>query len=225
MDSTLRGHVGPELAAALVAWRSLDPAHAHAVAVLAPAFPATGRTTRGGRQYVDGSPLPQDLGATIGRQRPAHGPRPARPSGAGAPDPAPDAGDADVWICDAETEEDLMAIAKVAASRGPQRGLGRLRRPRSPRARGARSRTPVRHRHPLRGTPRGRSCFVVGSLSRVSRDQATGLSARVRRLHGEPRARDADRRRRIFGMVAMGRLLAHRARRRPGCGREHRCGP
>lgn len=48
MDSTLRGNVGAELAA-------LIPLAG--MAIVAPAFPATGRTTHGGRQYLDGQPV------------------------------------------------------------------------------------------------------------------------------------------------------------------------
>jgi D-threonate/D-erythronate kinase len=47
IDSTLRGHVGAEVAAAL-------DASGRRVAVVAPAFPAEGRTTGGGVQLLDG---------------------------------------------------------------------------------------------------------------------------------------------------------------------------
>src|SRR3954468_24822947 len=47
IDSTLRGHVGAEVAAAL-------EASGRRVAVVAPAFPAEGRTTAGGVQLLDG---------------------------------------------------------------------------------------------------------------------------------------------------------------------------
>lgn len=50
IDSTLRGHPGPELAALM---DSLGVEQA----LVAPAFPAQGRTTRGGRQLVNGVPL------------------------------------------------------------------------------------------------------------------------------------------------------------------------
>src|SRR5690349_8425823 len=43
-DSTLRGHIGVELAAALEAWKSVAN-RSSAIAVVAPAFSATGRTT------------------------------------------------------------------------------------------------------------------------------------------------------------------------------------
>ena len=50
IDSTLRGHVGTEVAAAL-------EAAGRRVAIVAPAFPAPGRTTAGGVQLLDGEPV------------------------------------------------------------------------------------------------------------------------------------------------------------------------
>jgi uncharacterized protein YgbK (DUF1537 family) len=50
MDSTVRGHLAVELAAAL-------SASGRATAVIAPAFPAEGRTTVGGVQLLDGVPV------------------------------------------------------------------------------------------------------------------------------------------------------------------------
>jgi D-threonate/D-erythronate kinase len=50
IDSTLRGHVGAEVAAAL-------EATGRRVAIVAPAFPAAGRTTEDGVQLVDGEPV------------------------------------------------------------------------------------------------------------------------------------------------------------------------
>ncbi|EJZ22705.1 hypothetical protein RCCGEPOP_03416 [Rhizobium sp. Pop5] len=52
VDSTIRGHVGAEITAAL-------PASGRAIAIVAPAFPAGGRTTEGGRQLLRGVPLEQ----------------------------------------------------------------------------------------------------------------------------------------------------------------------
>ena len=53
IDSSLRGHVRTEVAAALEAYRSLG--HPDAIAVVAPALvPAMGRITRDGRHYVRG---------------------------------------------------------------------------------------------------------------------------------------------------------------------------
>ncbi|MGV4797061.1 four-carbon acid sugar kinase family protein [Rhizobium sp. F40D2] len=50
VDSTIRGHLGAEIAAALAA-------SGRAVAIVAPAFPGGGRTTEGGRQLLRGVPL------------------------------------------------------------------------------------------------------------------------------------------------------------------------
>ncbi|MGI3167895.1 four-carbon acid sugar kinase family protein [Pseudooceanicola sp. C21-150M6] len=50
VDSTLRGHVREEIAACFAA-------SGRARIVMAPAFPAAGRVTRGGVQYVDGVPV------------------------------------------------------------------------------------------------------------------------------------------------------------------------
>ena len=47
VDSTLRGHVGPELLACMRAWDA-------PLALLCPAFPATGRWVQGGEIFVDG---------------------------------------------------------------------------------------------------------------------------------------------------------------------------
>jgi 4-hydroxythreonine-4-phosphate dehydrogenase len=55
IDSTLRGNVAVEVEAALEAYRSLG--HPEAAAVIAPAFPAVGRTTKGGRMYLRGAPI------------------------------------------------------------------------------------------------------------------------------------------------------------------------
>ncbi len=54
IDSTLRGHLGMELAAVLEARSVVAP---RSVAIMAPAFPTYGRTTVEGRQYVYGKLL------------------------------------------------------------------------------------------------------------------------------------------------------------------------
>src|SRR5437588_9559135 len=54
IDSTLRGHVGEEVAAAIAAGKE---AGRRPLIIAAPAFPALGRTTNGGRVFVDGVPL------------------------------------------------------------------------------------------------------------------------------------------------------------------------
>ena len=54
IDSTLRGHLGPELGAVLRAVRTWKR---DAIIILAPAFPALGRTTVNGNQRLYGAPL------------------------------------------------------------------------------------------------------------------------------------------------------------------------
>jgi D-threonate/D-erythronate kinase len=175
MDSTLRGHVGAELAAVLRVWRGLDPAQGSAVVILAPAFPANGRTTLGGRQHVNESVLPQDLAAMVG----AAGLRAAlvgRGQVQAADVRAAEAASADVWICDAETEEDLRAVAAMAASRGPSvvwAGSGGLAR-HAPAAIGL-EREPRVGRNAARSM--GPILFVIGSLCRVAHEQVSDLRA------------------------------------------------
>jgi 4-hydroxythreonine-4-phosphate dehydrogenase len=54
IDSTIRGQPAAELRATIEAARRRGES---AIALVAPAFPATGRTTEGGRIHVDGTPL------------------------------------------------------------------------------------------------------------------------------------------------------------------------
>ncbi|WP_458097156.1 four-carbon acid sugar kinase family protein [Roseomonas sp. WA12] len=54
IDSTLRGQPAAELAATI---RALHDVGRPALAIVAPAFPATGRTTEGGRIHMNGRPL------------------------------------------------------------------------------------------------------------------------------------------------------------------------
>jgi len=58
VDSTLRGAFKAEIDAARQAWRD------DAIAVVCPAFPATGRTVRDGILYVDGRPVTETSAAT-----------------------------------------------------------------------------------------------------------------------------------------------------------------
>jgi 4-hydroxythreonine-4-phosphate dehydrogenase len=108
IDSTLRGHVGVELHACLGDW------HHGAVAIVAPAFPAAGRTTVDGWQRSSGVRVqPHSIDATLE----SHG----VPTGhlnlrdvrsealADAMKAAYDRGLRAV-VCDAETDDDLRAI-------------------------------------------------------------------------------------------------------------------
>lgn len=58
VDSTLRGPFRAEIDAARRAWRD------DAIAVVCPAFPATGRTLKGGVLFVDGRPVTETSAAT-----------------------------------------------------------------------------------------------------------------------------------------------------------------
>lgn len=132
VDSTLRGNLAVELAAVLRGLRSNGKqSRSHSV-LLAPALPTQGRTVRDGHLIVSGVPLHEtdlwkdeavqprseiaahlaDAGLSWGlialeRVR----------SGAGRLDEAIRslAGHKDVIVCDAETDEDLAALAKAAA--------------------------------------------------------------------------------------------------------------
>ncbi|HET9597687.1 MAG TPA: four-carbon acid sugar kinase family protein, partial [Anaeromyxobacteraceae bacterium] len=130
LDSTLRGHVGRELAAVVRAVGVVRGARP--LCVLAPAFPATGRTTRGGRVLVRGVPLEE---TEVWRDARVAGPaEPAAMLGAaglsaevipldsvrGGPGVLRGAllgaaALADAVVCDAEVDADLAAIATAAA--------------------------------------------------------------------------------------------------------------
>lgn len=103
LDSLLRGHPAAELAACLrgFAWRSI---------VLAPAFPAMGRVTRGGRQFArDAAGGWQPAGPSLATLLAAEG----LACTAATPDaPLPPG----IALFDAETEADLERV--VACGRG-----------------------------------------------------------------------------------------------------------
>ena len=108
MDSLLRGHVAAELAACLGlgAWRHC---------ILAPAFPAQGRITRGGRLLVrqpGGGWSPAGSGDLLAMLA-AEG-LPARPGSFDAPLPP------GVAVFDADTEDDLARVAALGRqAQGP----------------------------------------------------------------------------------------------------------
>lgn len=133
LDSTLRGNVGPELASVLRVRREVFP---RALAVLAPAFPANGRTTVQGRQFLHGRPLDE---TEIWRRegRPGNsclaeivavaGMRSALLSLGAIRSKNNDLLNAiraltettDVLVCDAENDQDLRTIASISAGLGP----------------------------------------------------------------------------------------------------------
>ncbi|WP_145005291.1 four-carbon acid sugar kinase family protein [Pseudomonas oryzihabitans] len=180
IDSTLRGNVAAEVAA-------LAP---RGLALVAPAYPAQGRTTRGGIQYLDGVAVDQsdvwrnegltgsaDLVAQLG----AHGISCARLDLATLRQPvalaaalrrALDSG-LPALVCDAERQSDLEALARASAPLAQQlfwvgsAGLAEA----LPVALGLVG-TPTPH-------PRaeGPVLTVVGSMSRHSQTQAESLAA------------------------------------------------
>ncbi len=151
LDSTLRGNVGAELSAMLDDRRSSHLRHRNIVdrnivnqrivAIMAPAFPAGGRTTRGGHQFVNGTALHetetwQHHTSTSSTHASLHIPTMLSMAGmqsALVTLPRIRSGGenlrhtmktlaaaADVLVCDAETDEDLRAIATASLVLGPE---------------------------------------------------------------------------------------------------------
>jgi D-threonate/D-erythronate kinase len=89
VDSLLRGHLGLEVRAALDAWGP------DALAIVAPAFPAAGRTTVDGWQLLDGIPI-ASVSQLLLEADVAVGTR--------------------AWVCDASTDEDLRAVARAGVA-------------------------------------------------------------------------------------------------------------
>jgi uncharacterized protein YgbK (DUF1537 family) len=196
VDSTLRGHIGPEIAALLDARRRLPGrvSGQRAIVVLAPAFPALGRTTVKGRQYLNGVPLEET--ELWRRERMARSaslldmmncsdlesnlvPLETVRAGVHAIRTAMTnvVERIDVLACDAETEEDLAALAQASLKIGVDpvwagsAGLighlldaGKISRRQKPTL-------------PQLMSCAGPLLFVVGSLSPVSRRQAELLAA------------------------------------------------
>lgn len=183
VDSTLRGNVGAELAAALGARRACARSSARVAMLFAPAFPAQGRTTVNGIQMVNGRPLEQAgprLESVLKEAGLSCGVIDLATVRAGSGDLKMNmlqtGNEVDALICDAETEYDLRAIAQAgmmlgratvwAGSAGLARHLphamglaGSAAKPRNEIAR------------------HGPTLFVVGSPASVSREQARALAA------------------------------------------------
>ncbi len=117
IDSTLRGNVVAETMALL-------DASGRREAVVAAAFPAQGRTVRGGVVHVDGKPLAQTAFAKDALSPPPLAPlqevfvaaKPGLRVRLVAPADAFDAG-TDIWIADSEVDADLTRIVEAFASR------------------------------------------------------------------------------------------------------------
>lgn len=188
IDSTLRGNVAHEVKAALDAWRDRHPG---AVAVMAPAFPAIGRVTRNGLQFAHGTPLHElDIWKIQGMCGRASVPEmlacaglrcgllrldAVRSAQSLADRMKSAARNADVLVCDAETDGDLAAIASASIALEPHplwvgsAGLAYH----LPHAAGIGSRSALR---PLAAPPfSGPVLFVIGSLSGNSMEQVQRL--------------------------------------------------
>jgi D-threonate/D-erythronate kinase len=172
-DSLLRGHLGVEVKAALTAW---EPG---AVAIVAMAFPGTGRTTVGGRVLVDGHPIDRPpiarlltdagLAVTHAERADVRGPALAGVLAARR------AGGSQAIVCDAETDEDLRAIAVAGSRLGPSVvwvGSGGLAAALGGAARSTTS--PAIQSPPTSGGP---VLVVVGSTTAVARAQVAHLAA------------------------------------------------
>ncbi len=191
LDSTLRGNVAAELASALEARRAMAIKDQRIVAVLAPAFPAAGRTTVNGRLLVHGTPLEEtDLW-----QHERSSPPPSIPAmfaethlrssvvplsairGAALSETMRTlAQDADILVCDAETDTDLRAIAGASIALGRQTlwaGSAGLAHHLPPAA-GLTPAAAAPAHEPLAAGP---TLFLVGSGATASKQQAQLLES------------------------------------------------
>lgn len=186
IDSTMRGQPAAEIAATLAHLRART---GHAFGVLAPAFPATGRTTVAGRVQVGGRPLEEAevwrrdhtyASAHLGEILASAGirsrtlPLPTVRGGGLADALTQAAEHQDIVVCDAETDDDLYRIAEAGMVAAPwaffigSAGLAHALAAVSPIA----GLEPMRIAREKRG-----SLLVVGSLAEVSRASARRLLA------------------------------------------------
>ena len=147
IDSTLRGHVGTEVAAALAELRRFTP---DAQVVVARAFPKQGRVTRGKQQYANGIRVAASLPALLA-----------------------EAGLSHAHICDAESEANLAAIAAFTPRSALWVGSAGLARhldlgPSRPKGRDDRLKSFPQLSGPV--------LFVIGSTSFVSQQQGDMLA-------------------------------------------------
>jgi uncharacterized protein YgbK (DUF1537 family) len=182
VDSTLRGHVALEVAA------TLQIAGPEAFAIVCPAYPATGRTMRGGAIFVNGQPLAETeiwrlggegstdlkaLLAEVGLEPVGLGLDDVRGGRLAARIEAAREDGAGAIICDAETEADLEALVAAALPLpgAVWVGSGGLAIPL------ARALSLVRIVEPETVTRRaGPALAAVGSASSVSREQLAVLA-------------------------------------------------
>jgi 4-hydroxythreonine-4-phosphate dehydrogenase len=195
IDSTLRGNVGAELAAILAIRRNSSSSGRHIVIVLAPAFPAGGRTTVDARQFVHGVPLHEsETWSSYLDKSPTHLPSSLTAAGlrvaalglhkirAGNDDLIQSmkmaSREADVLFCDSETENDLGAIAEASMVLGRETiwagsaGLAYH----LPRAAGLVGKLPPRViLNSLETKLAGPTLILVGTMSSVTREQVKAL--------------------------------------------------
>lgn len=182
VDSTLRGHIGAEVAAVLEAW------YAGSIAIVAPAFPATGRTTVGGTQHVGGAVLPgppiASMLARAGLNAELLDLSAVRSDGLTEAMMACLSRGVRAVVCDAETEDDLQRVVRAGvalpvnplwvASGGLARALAMTiaRRNHTSHAEG-----PTTSKPGPPGSADGPALTVVGSASPVARAQAAQVIA------------------------------------------------
>ena len=192
IDSSLRGNVAAELASALAEQRKAAGASERIVAVMAPAFPFAGRTTVDGRQLLQGRPV-HETDMWAGNRVSSSSHLPSLLAEAGLRPASLDlsrirsgrdslrrsmlesAAIADVLVCDAETDEDLHAIASASLSLGQKTvwvGSAGLARYLSLAA----ELVPNVVRAKIPGLCDGPALFVIGSMSSVSEIQASRLA-------------------------------------------------
>jgi len=165
----LRGHVGGEVRAALDCW------HPGSIAIVAPAFPAAGRTTVKGHQCLNGVPLAgrESVVAILEQDgiRTRHADLDCvRSAALEAMLP-----DATAVVCDAENEEDLAAIARAGAGSASPIvwvGSGGLAH-----AIASTDRTAGSAPGPPQVKLAGPLLIVVGSTAETAREQAQHLAA------------------------------------------------
>ena len=174
IDSTLRGHIGAEVRATLDAW------HPGTLAVVAPAFPAMGRTTIDGRQRLNGLVLDRPAIAAIleegGLKSRAAGLEDVRGGALSELFTECSRDQVRAIVCDAEVEGDLRAIAEAGADLAPRLvwvGSAGLAHAVAARVGPRQARVP---RIVVARGDSGGVLAVVGSRSAVSRKQAQYLT-------------------------------------------------
>lgn len=196
VDSTLRGNVAVELAAALRTTREMISPPARVGVLFAPAFPALGRTTLNGRQLLNGLPLGETELWSNELTRP-HEDIAQMLGEAGLTSSTIDlalvrgemnvlksamvreANRVDVLVCDAEIEDDLQAVAQAAM----ELDVGTIWAGSAGLARHMANAAGISEA--VRSTPaqicerrlEGPALFVVGSQAMASREQADALAS------------------------------------------------